>query len=209
MESDRLRIAVLVSGHGSNLQAILDACARPEFPARVVVVVSDRPGAYALERARRAGIPTHVVDWSLYRARGPFCRAMERVLEPYRVDLICLAGFLRILDAAFVAAYRGRILNIHPSLLPAFGGKGMYGERVHRAVLASGASVSGCTVHLVTEEVDAGPIVLQAEVPVLPGDTPERLAARVAEAEHRIYPEAIRRVALALARTEDLAVRRG
>jgi len=202
----RARLAVLVSGAGTNLQAILDACADPEYPAQVVVVVSDRPGAYALERARRAGVSTHVVDWSAYRARGPFCRALERVLEPYRVDLVCLAGFLRILDAAFVAAYRGRILNIHPSLLPAFGGKGMYGERVHRAVLASGAGVSGCTVHLVTEEVDRGPILLQAVVPVLPGDTPTTLAARVSEAEHRIYPEAIR--SFVRRHTEPVAGRR-
>jgi phosphoribosylglycinamide formyltransferase-1 len=204
--TERARLAVLVSGAGTNLQAILDACADPEYPAQVVVVVSDRPGAYALERARRAGVPTHVVDWSAYRARGPFCRALERVLEPYRVDLVCLAGFLRILDAAFVASYRGRILNIHPSLLPAFGGKGMYGERVHRAVLASGAEVSGCTVHLVTEEVDAGPILLQEVVPVLPGDTPKTLAARVSEAEHRIYPEAIR--SIVQRRTEPVAGRR-
>ncbi|MDR5709204.1 MAG: phosphoribosylglycinamide formyltransferase [Armatimonadota bacterium] len=207
--SGRVRLAVLVSGSGTNLQAILDACARPDYPAEVVVVVSDRPEAFALERARRAGVPAHVVDWSAFRDREAFCRRLEAVLAPYRVDLVCLAGFLRILDARFVAAYRGRILNIHPSLLPAFGGKGMYGERVHRAVLASGARVSGCTVHFVTEAVDAGPIVLQAEVPVLPGDTPQTLAARVAQQEHRIYPEAIRRVALGEVRGEDVVARRG
>ncbi len=206
--SGRVRLAVLVSGSGTNLQAILDACARPDYPAEVVVVVSDRPGAFALERARRAGVPAHVVDWSRFRNRAAFCRQLEAVLEPYRVDLVCLAGFLRILDAQFVATYRGRILNIHPSLLPAFGGKGMYGERVHRAVLEHGANITGCTVHFVTEEVDAGPIILQAEVPVLPTDTPETLAARVAQEEHRIYPEAIRRVALGEVRFEDFVAGR-
>ncbi len=206
--SGRVRLAVLVSGSGTNLQAILDACAQPDYPAEVVVVVSDRPGAFALERARRAGVPTHVVDWSMFRNRAAFCRQLEAILAPYRVDLVCLAGFLRILDAQFVAAYRGRILNIHPSLLPAFGGKGMYGERVHRAVLESGARITGCTVHFVTEDVDAGPIILQAEVPVLPTDTPETLAARVAQEEHRIYPEAIRRVALGEVRFEDLVAGR-
>jgi phosphoribosylglycinamide formyltransferase-1 len=206
--SGRVRLAVLVSGNGTNLQAILDACVRPDYPAEVVVVVSDRPDAFALERARRAGVPAHVVDWSAFRNRSTFCRQLEAVLEPYRVGLICLAGFLRILDPPFVAAYRGRILNIHPSLLPAFGGKGMYGERVHRAVLESGVRVTGCTVHFVTEEVDQGPIILQAEVPVLPGDTPRTLAARVAQEEHRIYPEAIRRVTLGEVRWEDLETRR-
>ncbi len=198
----RARLAVLVSGRGTNLQAILDATRDPDYPAEVVVVVSDRPDAYALERARRAGVPAHVVRWS--KDPEDFGRRLLQVLQAYGVEWVCLAGFLRILDPQFVERYRGRILNIHPSLLPAFGGRGMYGERVHQAVLASGARESGCTVHFVTAEVDAGPVVAQARVPVLPTDTVETLAARVAEQEHRLYPEAIRRVVTGEVRFEDL-----
>ncbi|MCS7234947.1 MAG: phosphoribosylglycinamide formyltransferase [Armatimonadota bacterium] len=198
----RARLAVLVSGRGTNLQAILDATRDPDYPAEVVVVVSDRPDAYALERARRVGVPAHVVLWSKDPEESG--RRLAQVLEAHGAEWVCLAGFLRILDPRFVERYRGRILNIHPSLLPAFGGKGMYGERVHQAVLASGARESGCTVHFVTAEVDAGPVVAQARVPVLPGDTVETLAARVAEQEHRLYPEAIRRVVTGQVRFDDL-----
>ncbi|MER3456350.1 MAG: phosphoribosylglycinamide formyltransferase [candidate division GAL15 bacterium] len=198
----RARLGVLVSGQGTNLQAILDATQDPDYPAEVVVVVSDRPQAYALERARRAGVPAYVVPWGKDPAEAG-CR-VARVLEAHEVEWVCLAGFLRILDPQFVQRYRGRILNIHPSLLPAFGGRGMYGERVHRAVLASGATESGCTVHFVTAEVDAGPVVAQARVPVLPRDTVETLAARVAEQEHRLYPEAIWRVVTGQVRFEQL-----
>lgn len=198
----RARLAVLVSGRGTNLQAILDATRDPDYPAEVVVVVSDRPDAYALERARRVGVPAHVVLWSKDPEESG--RRLAQVLEAHGAEWVCLAGFLRILDPRFVERYRGRILNIHPSLLPAFGGKGMYGERVHQAVLASGARESGCTVHFVTAEVDAGPVVAQARVPVLPTDTVETLAARVAEQEHRLYPEAIRRVVTGQVRFDDL-----
>jgi phosphoribosylglycinamide formyltransferase-1 len=199
----RARLAVLVSGKGTNLQAILDASRDPDYPAEVVVVVSDRPGAYALERARQAGVPAYVVPWR--KDPKEFGVRLAEVLERHGAQWVCLAGFLRILDAEFVERYRGRILNIHPSLLPAFGGKGMYGERVHQAVLQAGVRESGCTVHFVTAEVDAGPVVAQVRVPVLPDDTVETLAARVAEQEHRLYPEAIRRVVTGEVRFEELA----
>ncbi len=202
MREGRARLAVLVSGRGTNLQAILDATRDPDYPAEVVVVVSDRSGAYALERARQAGVPAYVVPWR--KDPREFGRRLAEVLEAHGAQWVCLAGFLRILPPEFVERYRGRILNIHPSLLPAFGGRGMYGERVHQAVLASGAVESGCTVHFVTEDVDAGPVVTQARVPVLPGDTVETLAARVAEQEHRLYPEAIRRVVTGQVRFEEL-----
>jgi phosphoribosylglycinamide formyltransferase-1 len=188
--SEPLRLGVLVSGQGSNLQALLDASSRGEIPARVVVVVADRPDAFALVRARAAGVPAHIVERAT-RDRASFERELAARLEEADVDLVCLAGFLRILSGAFVARFRNRMLNIHPSLLPKFGGKGMYGERVHLAVLEAGERESGCTVHFVTEEPDAGPIVLQARVPVLRNDTAATLAARVAEAEHRCYAAAI------------------
>ena len=203
MKRPRARLAVLVSGKGTNLQAILDASRDPDYPAEVVVVVSDRPGVYGLERARQAGVPAYVVPWR--RDPKEFGVRLAEVLERHRAQWVCLAGFLRILDPEFVERYRGRILNIHPSLLPAFGGKGMYGERVHQAVLQAGVRESGCTVHFVTAEVDAGPVVAQARVPVLPEDTAETLAARVAEQEHRLYPEAIRRVVTGEVRFEELA----
>ncbi len=203
---ERARLAVLISGQGTNLQAILDATRDPDYPAEVVVVVSDRPQAFGLERARRAGVPAYAVEWGGDAAE--FGRRLHRVLERHGAEWVCLAGFLRILDAEFVDRYRGRILNIHPSLLPAFGGRGMYGERVHRAVLASGAPESGCTVHFVTAEVDAGPVVAQARVPVLPGDDVQSLAARVAEQEHRLYPEAIRRVVTGEVRFEERVAQR-
>ncbi|MDR7473899.1 MAG: phosphoribosylglycinamide formyltransferase [Armatimonadota bacterium] len=188
-----MRIGVLVSGYGSNLQALLDAAAAGA-PYTVAVVIANIAGAPALERARRAGVPAHLVEHR-GRSRREFEADLLRLLREARVDLVCLAGFLRILSPWFVSHFRGRILNIHPALLPAFGGRGMYGLRVHEAVLASGALRSGCTVHLVDETVDGGPILAQATVPVLPGDTPETLAARVAQAEHRLYPEVVGEVA--------------
>ncbi|MDR5684339.1 MAG: phosphoribosylglycinamide formyltransferase [Armatimonadota bacterium] len=191
----RVRLGVLVSGNGTNLQAILDASTDPDFPAEVVVVVSDRPGAYALTRARRAGVGAYVVPREAFSDRASFEERITEILERHAVEVVCLAGFLRILSPVFVERFCGRILNIHPALLPTFGGKGMYGERVHRAVLASGVTHSGCTVHFVTADVDAGPVILQATVPVLPDDTAASLARRVAAQEHRIYPEAIRIVA--------------
>jgi phosphoribosylglycinamide formyltransferase 1 len=187
-----LRVGVLVSGDGTNLQALIDACRSGDVPAEVAVVVSNVPDAFALERARREGIPAVVVNHRDFPTKAAFEAGLLETLEPFHVGLVCLAGFLRILSPAFVRAFAGRILNIHPALLPAFGGKGMYGEKVHEAVLASGAKVSGCTVHLVTEIPDGGPIVLQAAVPVRDDDTPATLAARVRREEHHLYPLVVR-----------------
>lgn len=187
------RVAVLASGSGTTLQALLDA-----FPGgasrdgvEVVAVICNTPGAGALERAHRAGVPALLVD---HRGRdaGAFEAELAAVLDAHRPDLICLAGFLRMLSPALVTRHPGRMLNTHPALLPAFGGKGMYGERVHRAVLDAGVAVSGCTIHIVNETPDGGPVVAQVAVPVLPGDTPGRLAARVQAEERRIYPEVVR-----------------
>jgi len=180
-------IVVLVSGNGSNLQAILDAAAAGELPAQIAAVVSNRPGAFALERARRAGVPTRVVDHRDYPDRAAFDRALQEVIDGYHPALVVLAGFMRILTPEFVGHYRGRMLNIHPSLLPAF-----RGLDTHARALAEGVERHGASVHFVTDELDGGPVVLQAEVSVHPDDTPERLAERVLAQEHRIYPLAIR-----------------
>ena len=188
-----MRVGVFVSGYGSNLQALLDAGAGGA-PYDVAVVIANIADAPALDRARRAGVPAHVVDHR-GRPRQDYEADLVQILREARVDLVCLAGFMRILSPWFVAQFPGRILNIHPALLPAFGGPGMYGLRVHEAVLAAGATQSGCTIHLVDERVDGGPIVAQATVSVLAGDTPATLAARVAEAEHRLYPVVVRAIA--------------
>jgi phosphoribosylglycinamide formyltransferase 1 len=179
-----MRIAVAVSGRGSNLEAILRTLG-PEAPARVVVVLSNRADAGGLTRAAAHRVPTEVLLDPADAAEW-----LER-LERHGVDLVVLAGYLKLVPAGVIARYRGRIVNIHPALLPAFGGPGMYGRRVHEAVLASGASESGATVHLVDEEYDRGAVLAQARVPVLAGDTPDRLAARVLEAEHRLLPAVI------------------
>jgi len=173
---------VLVSGGGTNLQALLDALGPPS-PARVVRVISSRPEAGALERARAAGVPTTVLS----DARD----AAELLAALRDADLAVLAGYLQRIPPAVVARFRLRLINIHPALLPAFGGPGMYGRRVHEAVLASGAPISGATVHYVDEEYDRGPIIAQWPVPVRAGDTPESLAARVLEVEHRLLPRVV------------------
>lgn len=190
--SNLLRIAVLASGGGTNLQAILDACAGRGSPGAVVLVLSNTPGAGAFARAERAGVPAVLVNHRGFPTREAFERRMVELLVAHQVDLICLAGFLRILSPWFVQQFPQRIMNLHPALLPAFGGKGMYGERVHAAVLAHGVKVTGCTVHFVDESPDGGPIILQAAVPVYDDDSPETLADRVRGQEHRLYPEAIR-----------------
>jgi phosphoribosylglycinamide formyltransferase-1 len=184
-------VGVLASGRGSNLQAILDACARPAFPARVVVVISDRERATALVRARAAGIEAAFLNPKDFADRETYDAAVTRMLEERQVGLVCLAGFMRILSPAFVRAWRGRALNIHPSLLPAFAGL-----HPQRQALDHGARVSGATVHFVDEGVDTGPIVLQSAVPVQPDDTEDTLAARILTEEHRLYPEAVRLFAL-------------
>ena len=186
----KLRVAVLISGRGSNLQALIDACAAPDYPAEIVLVLSNVPDAFGLERARKAGIPTAIVRHRDFATREAFDDAMDEKLRAAGVAFICLAGFMRLLSAAFVRRWEGRLINIHPSLLPAF-----KGVRVHEQALEAGVAVSGCTVHFVIPELDSGPIIAQAEVPVVPGDTVETLSARVLEAEHRLYPHALRLVA--------------
>lgn len=179
-----MRIAVAISGRGSNLEALLRALG-PGTLAEVVLVVSDRREAAGLAHARDRDVPTHVLPDPSHAA------AWLELLRRCDVHLLVLAGYLKLIPAAVIAAYRGRIINIHPSLLPAFGGKGMYGERVHRAVLASGSQETGVTIHLVDEAYDCGTVLAQVRVPVLPGDTTDRLAARVLEVEHRLLPAAV------------------
>ncbi|OLB05178.1 MAG: phosphoribosylglycinamide formyltransferase [Candidatus Rokuibacteriota bacterium] len=182
-----LSLGVLASGRGSNLQAILEACARPGFPARVAVVVGDRERAEALARARGHGVPAFWLNPKDFGDRVLYDEALRRLLDEHRVGLVCLAGFMRILTPGLVRAYAGRILNIHPSLLPAFPGLA-----AQRQALEYGVRVAGATVHFVDEGVDTGPIVLQAAVPVHADDTEESLSARILVEEHRLYPEAIR-----------------
>jgi phosphoribosylglycinamide formyltransferase-1 len=188
------RIAVLVSGGGSNLQAIIDAVNHQELPGNIAVVISNKSGVFALERAQNWRIPTIIIDHRQYSSSREFSLAILQRLQEFRIDLVCLAGFLRILDPLLIQEFQGRILNIHPALLPAFGGKGMYGHHVHEAVIASGAKFSGATVHLVTSETDIGPIVTQGMVTVTDEDTADSLAAKVLQIEHQIYPEAIKLV---------------
>jgi len=182
-----LGLGVLASGRGSNLQAILEACARPGFPARVVVVVADRERAPALEHARQHRVPAIWLNPKDFGDRAAYDEALRRLLDEHRVGLVCLAGFMRILTPGLVRAYAGRIVNVHPSLLPAFPGLA-----AQRQALEHGVRVAGATVHFVDEGVDTGPIILQASVPVHPDDTEETLSARILVEEHRLYPEAIR-----------------
>jgi formyltetrahydrofolate-dependent phosphoribosylglycinamide formyltransferase len=189
------RVAVLASGGGTNLQALIDHFNPAPAPAaRVELVVASRAGIGALERASRAGVASVVLDARETGAEALAARMLE-ALEAHRVDLVVLAGYLQLVPVEVVERYRGRMLNIHPALLPGFGGKGMYGMRVHRAVIESGARVSGATVHLVDDRYDEGAIVAQWPVPVLAGDTPETLAARVLAVEHRLLPVAVEAVA--------------
>jgi len=186
-------VGVLASGNGTNLQAILDASQAPKsIGARVAVVISNEPQAFALERARKMGVDAVVVNHRDFDTRERFEEKLIEELDSRKVDLVCLAGFMRILTPLFVRHYQGRMMNIHPALLPLFGGKGFYGDKVHWAALESGMKFSGCTVHFVTEETDGGPIILQAAVPILDDDTAETLAGRIHIKEHEIYPEAVK-----------------
>lgn len=189
--AEGMRIAVFASGGGTNYQAILDAIQRRELPASPVICVSNRADAGALERARRHAIATHVLSSSGANADEVAAEMLE-TLHQANANFIALAGFLKMIPERVISAYRNRIVNIHPSLLPAFGGRGMYGRRVHEAVIEHGVRWTGVTVHVVDEHYDTGPIVLQEPVPVLQDDTPESVASRVLEAEHRLYPEALR-----------------
>jgi phosphoribosylglycinamide formyltransferase-1 len=186
------RIGVLASGGGSNMQAILEAITAGTIAGTLVRVVSDTPQAFALERARLAGIPTSVIGPHEHRSRAAFSQAIAALMKNEAIDLIVMAGFMRVVTAELITPFLGRILNIHPSLIPSFCGPGFYGHHVHEAVLRSGVKVSGCTVHFVEEAVDAGPIVIQRVVPVVAGDTPDILAARILIEEHQAYPEAVR-----------------
>jgi phosphoribosylglycinamide formyltransferase-1 len=192
----RLRVAVFISGSGTNLQSLIDSCADAEYPAEIALVVSSSKKAYGLERARKGEIPASTIRRKDFGSQDEFVEAMLGTLQNHRIDAICLAGYLKLVPSEIVRRFRGRILNIHPALLPKYGGKGMYGMRVHEAVLASGDSESGPTVHLVDEIYDHGKIYMQRKVPVLPGDTPEELQKRVLEVEHELYPEALRKLAL-------------
>ncbi len=185
-ESARCRLVVLISGSGSNLQALIDRCHDGSLPAQVVAVVSNRADAFGLERAARAGIATEVLSHRDFASREAFDRELQLLVDEHRPDLVVLAGFMRILTAGFVEHYRGRLLNIHPSLLPNYPGLD-----THRRAIEAGDAEAGATVHFVTGELDGGPPVLQAAVPIGPGDTPEMLAQRVLTVEHRIYPQVV------------------
>lgn len=182
----KVRIAVLVSGGGTNLQTLIDSVLTGDINGEIAVVISDRENAYALERAKKHGIKAVFID------RKHCSEKLMHELQNMEIELVILAGYLTILDRELVRAYEGRIINIHPSLIPAFCGKGLYGEKVHKAAVEYGVKVSGATVHFVDEGTDSGPIIIQAPVPVFAEDTAETLAARVLEVEHRILPEAVR-----------------
>ena len=195
-------IVILISGRGSNMVALIDAAASGALPVRVAAVLANRPDAKGLEVAAAAGVVTRVVDHRLYADRESFDAAMAEAIDAYSPDLVVLAGFMRILSDGFVAHYEGRLINIHPSLLPSFPGL-----HTHQRALDDGVRVHGCTVHFVTPKLDHGPIVVQAAVPVLDGDDATVLAARVLEQEHRIYPLAVRWFAEGRLRLEDGRVR--
>ncbi|MSO80449.1 MAG: phosphoribosylglycinamide formyltransferase [Alphaproteobacteria bacterium] len=183
----RMKLGVLISGRGSNLAALIAACAEPNFPAEIVLVVSNKAEAGGLDHARKAGIATLVIDHRAQAGREAFDAAIDAALRAAGVELVCLAGFMRLLSETFIAGRAGRILNIHPSLLPSFRGLDAQAQ-----ALTAGVRIAGCTVHVVVPEMDAGPIVAQAAVPVLPGDTEDALSARILAAEHRLYPAAVR-----------------
>ena len=187
MSADGRTLGVLISGRGSNLQAILDGARQGELEARVGIVLSNVATAAGLSRAKEAGVPTIVIDHKSFSSREEFDRAVVDELKKHEVDVVCLAGFTRLLSPFFVRAFPGRILNIHPSLLPSFPGL-----NAQRQALEHGVKVSGCTVHIIDEELDHGPIVLQTSVPVRDDDTEETLSARILKEEHRAYPKAIR-----------------
>jgi phosphoribosylglycinamide formyltransferase-1 len=194
----RVRTAVLISGRGSNLKILIDACAAKDFPAEIVLVISNVESAGGLAFARDANIATKIIPHKPFPSREVFDAAIDAALRDAGVALVCEAGFMRIHSTWFVTRWTGRILNIHPSLLPKFPG-----TKVHEQVLAAGETESGATVHFMTPELDAGPAVAQARVPVLAGDTVETLSARVLEAEHRLYPQALRLVAEGRVRLEN------
>ncbi len=193
----RRRIAILISGRGSNMVSLIEAARAPDFPGEIALVLSNRPDAGGLDRAREAGIEALAVDHKAYSSRESFEQALDEALRERRIEFICLAGFMRVLTDWFVERWSGRMINIHPSLLPLF-----RGTHTHRRALEEGVLVHGCTVHFVVPELDAGPIVAQAAVPVVPGDTEESLAARILVQEHMLYPQALRMICDGTARLE-------
>ena len=205
----RINIAVMVSGHGrgSNLQAIIDACSDGRIDGQVAVVIGTKEDAPAVERAWNNGIPTVEVRPKNFATGEEYATRLLEVLVENKVDLICLAGYMRVLPSQVIETYRRRVMNIHPALIPLFCGKGMYGEHVHQAAVDYGVKVSGCTVHFVDEEYDTGPIIVQKVVPVEEGDTAETLAARVLTQEHIAYPEAIQLFAEGRLKVEGRVVR--
>lgn len=202
-----LRLAVLISGSGTTLQNFLDRIAAGTLPAKVVCVVSSKPGVLGLERAQKAGIPTAVVERKQCGSVEEFSRKIFEHVRQAEAELVCLAGFLQLVHIP--DEYLGRVMNIHPALIPAFCGQGMYGHKVHEAVLAAGVKVAGCTVHFADNQYDHGPIILQRCVPVRDDDTPDSLAARIFEQECEAYPEAIRLFAEGRLRIEGRKVRIG
>ncbi len=186
----RIRTAILISGRGSNMHALIDAGRDPDYPAEIALVLSNRPDALGLTTARDAGIAVAAVDHKIYAGREDFERAMQAMLDIHRIGLVCMAGFMRLVTPWFISQWQGRMLNIHPALLPAY-----RGLDTHARALADGVKIHGCTVHFVVPAMDEGPILAQAAVPVLDSDTPESLARRVLAQEHRLYPEALARVA--------------
>ncbi len=192
----RYKIAILISGRGSNMAALIEACKDDAYPADVALVISNRPDALGLEIARAADIPTRVIEHGDFDSREEFDAAMTAALAAAEVRLICLAGFMRLLSAEFCQRWRDSLINVHPSLLPAF--KGLH---VHERMLETGVRIAGCTVHFVRPEMDEGPILVQAAVAIAADDTPETLAARILVQEHRIYPLAVRLIAEGRART--------
>lgn len=193
----RLRTAILVSGRGSNMEQLIEAARAENFPAEIALVLSNRSDALGLAKAKAAGVATAAVDHKIHAGREEFERSLHIVLETYRIDFICLAGFMRLFTPWFIGQWKGRMLNIHPALLPAY-----RGLKTHERALADGVKIHGCTVHFVVPEMDEGPIVAQAAVPVLDTDTPESLSARVLAQEHVIYPLALRLVASGAVRVE-------
>jgi formyltetrahydrofolate-dependent phosphoribosylglycinamide formyltransferase len=187
---DKLKVAVLISGRGTNLQSLIDACQQPDFPAEIVAVITNVPEVEGIKRAQKAGIDAHVLSHKAFTSRRDFDTALNILIESTGANFVCLAGFMRLLTADFTNKWEGKIINIHPSLLPAF-----KGANAHKDVIAARVNKSGCTVHFVTEEMDSGEIIVQKEVPVYPEDTEETLSARVLEQEHIAYPEALKIVA--------------
>ncbi|TNE66961.1 MAG: phosphoribosylglycinamide formyltransferase [Alphaproteobacteria bacterium] len=191
----KLRLGVMISGNGSNLQALIDAAAAADYPARIVVVISNRPDAYGLERARKAGIDAICIDHKDFDAREPFEDRIHEVLSEHKVQLVCLAGFMRLLTPGFVNRWRDRMINIHPSLLPSY--KGLH---THDRAIEDGVRFAGCTIHYVRAEMDNGPILMQAAIPIANGETPDSLAAKIHTYEHRMYPAAVKLIAEGKAR---------